>query len=303
MKRTSVNAMPRLKSGRFVRGFAVGAGLALLPIAAAVAQSLPSGLSSPGASDLRSEVQQAIGTNPEVQAAWRELQAAGQDRRAAWGHYLPSVDVNAGVGREDRQHDGRGSFDTDYAELALSQMLYDGFATASEVSRLDRAELVRYYELLGASEQVALDAVRAYLDVQRYRELVRLAQDNYAKHLEVFNQIEARTLSGAGRGVDLGQIATGAGRVQADDRGVEPSRCDGALPAHRRRSAGGLAGAGADPRRPVARRYGRGAGPGLPGQSRVPCRHREHRRLPRRATRCALGLPSDPRPGRPHRHL
>ncbi|MCK2182931.1 TolC family outer membrane protein [Halomonas sp. YJPS3-2] len=162
---------------------------------------------SPGSSNLQSVVQQAISTNPEVQAAWREFLASGQDRRAAWGNYLPSVDVNAGVGREDREHDGRGSYGTDYAEVALTQMIYDGFATSSEVERLDRAQLVRYYELLGASEQVSLDAVQAYLDVQRYRELVRLAQDNYAKHLEVFNQIEERTLSGAGRGVDLEQIS------------------------------------------------------------------------------------------------
>lgn len=207
MKRTSVTPSPRIARARFVRGLAVGAGLALLPIASAVAQSLPAGLMSPGSSDLQGVVQQAISTNPEVQAAWRELRAAGQDRRSAWGNYLPSVDVNAGVGREDREHDGRGSYDTDYAEVALTQMIYDGFATSSEVERLDRAELVRYYELLDASEQTSLEAVRAYLDVQRYRELVRLAQDNYAKHLEVFNQIEERALSGAGRRVDLEQIS------------------------------------------------------------------------------------------------
>ncbi|MDN3556284.1 TolC family outer membrane protein [Halomonas maura] len=192
---------------RLVRGVAAGATLALLPLASAVAQSLPAGLMSPGAADLQQVVQRAISTNPEVQAAWRAFQASGHDARAAWGNYLPSADVNAGVGIEDRENDGRGSYDTDYAELALTQMLYDGFATRSEVERLDRAELVRYYELLGASEGVALEAARAYLDVQRYRELVRLAQDNYRKHLEVFNQIEQRVASGAGRRVDLEQIS------------------------------------------------------------------------------------------------
>ena len=86
-------------------------------------------------------------------------------------------------------------------------MVYDGFATANEVKRLDSAHLVRYYELLDASEQVGLEAARAYADVQRRRELVRMAQDNYAEHLRVYNQIEERTLSGAGRGVDLEQIS------------------------------------------------------------------------------------------------
>lgn len=181
--------------------------LSLLPIAAAVAQSLPSGLSSPGSNDLRGVVQQAIATNPEVAAAWNGLNAAGHDVRQARGNYLPSIDVTAGVGIEDRGGDGRGSYDTDFAELRLTQMIYDGFATRSEVQRLDRAKLVRYYELLGASENVALEASQAYLDVNRYRDLVRLAQQNYADHLRVFNQIEERALAGTGRGVDLEQIS------------------------------------------------------------------------------------------------
>ncbi|MEQ6918090.1 TolC family outer membrane protein [Halomonas aquatica] len=186
---------------------AMGASLTLLPLVAAVAQSLPPGLSSPGSTDLRQVVQRAISTNPEVRAAWNGLRAAGNDTGVAWGNYLPSVDVSAGIGLEDRELDARGSYDTSYAELTITQMLWDGLATSSEVERLDRAELVRYYELLGASEEVALGATRAYLDVQRYRELVGLAQENYRQHLRVFNQIEERVASGAGRRVDLEQIS------------------------------------------------------------------------------------------------
>ncbi|MDZ7851947.1 MAG: TolC family outer membrane protein [Halomonas sp.] len=193
---------------RLIAGtLALGSSLALLPLASAVAQSLPAGLSAPGSADLRQVVQQAISTNPEVQAAWNGFRASGNDIGVARGNYLPSVDVSAGIGVEDRELDARGSYDTNYAELTITQMLWDGLATASEVERLDRAELVSYYELLGASEEMALEATRAYLDVQRYRELVRLAQDNYREHLRVFDQIEERVRSGAGRGVDLEQIS------------------------------------------------------------------------------------------------
>lgn len=192
---------------RLLGSVAMGASLTLAPLTAAVAQSLPQGLASPGSSDLRQVVQQALATNPEVMAAFNGFQAAGNDIGVARGNYLPSVDLAAGVGLEDRQLDARGSYDTSYAELTITQMLWDGLATASEVERLDRAELVRYYELLGASEEVALEATRAYLDVQRRRELVRLAQDNYREHLRVYTQIEERAMSGAGRRVDLEQIS------------------------------------------------------------------------------------------------
>nr|WP_240894295.1 TolC family outer membrane protein [Halomonas alimentaria] len=185
-----------------------------MPIAAAVAQSLPPGLAAPGSADLTGVVRQALTTNPEVHAAWNGLRAADNDVDVAFGNYLPSVDVNAGIGREYREGDTgtlaqphSGSYETRLAEITLTQMIYDGFATASEVERLDRAKLVRYYELVGASENVALEATRAYLDVSRYRELVSLAQENYADHLRVFGQIEERVQSGAGRGVDLEQIS------------------------------------------------------------------------------------------------
>jgi len=189
---------------------AAGTGLTCLSLGQAMAQSLPSDMAIPGSSNLQETVQQAITQNPEVNAAFRAFNAAGYDRDEAWGGYMPSVDATAGVGRESVEGDGRGSYDTDYVQLELNQMVYDGFATAGRVEQLDRAELVRYYELLGASENVALEATRAYADVLRYRELVRLAQDNYRQHMRVYDQIEERALSGAGRGVDLEQIT---GRV------------------------------------------------------------------------------------------
>ncbi|MCG6656168.1 TolC family outer membrane protein [Halomonas campisalis] len=195
------------RARRYAKAVVVGSSLTLLPIAAAVAQTLPPGMAIPGSTDIQEVVRQALATNPEVQAAWSGLRAAGHDVGVARGNYLPSLDVAAGVGREYREGDGRGSYETSFAELTLSQMIYDGFATRSEVERLDRAKLVRYYELLGASESVALEAARAYLDVSRYRDLVRLAQENYVEHERVFDQIEERVRSGAGRGVDLQQIS------------------------------------------------------------------------------------------------
>ncbi len=92
--------------------------------------------------------------------------------------------------------------------LSLNQMLFDGFATRNEVRRLDKARLVRYYELLDASENVALEAARAYLDVLRYRHLVDLAKDNYVQHKATHDQIQRRVQSGVGRRVDLEQAGS-----------------------------------------------------------------------------------------------
>ncbi|WP_240538348.1 TolC family protein [Rhodoferax sp. PAMC 29310] len=64
-----------------------------------------------------------------------------------------------------------------------------------------------YYELLASSDAIAEDTARAYLDVQRYRESLALAKDNYATHADVHQKIESRVKAGVGRRVDLEQAS------------------------------------------------------------------------------------------------
>ncbi len=159
---------------------------------------------------LRDAVRKAVVANPEVQARWHGLRASEEEQDAIRGGYYPQVDVTAGVGRERQVRPTTGTQDFTHrnATLSLNQMVYDGFFTKNEVERMGYAKLVRYYELLDASENAALEVVRAYGDVLRYRELVRLAKANYVEHKQVADQIAERAGAGVGRRVDLEQ-ATG----------------------------------------------------------------------------------------------
>lgn len=149
----------------------------------------------------------AIESNPDVQASWHEFKVSALDVRVARAGYLPSVDLSATSGETSRDYDGRGTYSTGQGQVTLTQMLFDGFRTSGEVKRMDGIRLVRYYELLNTVETTALDAVQAYEDVKRNRDLVALARDNYAKHREVYAQIEERVSTGVGRRVDLEQVA------------------------------------------------------------------------------------------------
>lgn len=180
---------------------------ALLLSTLAQAQDTPSPQS---ASDVREVALQALQYNPEVQAQWQAFRAADFDMNTARAGYLPSLDVTAGTGRQSRDFDGRGTYDTHRAEISLSQMLFDGFATRGEVERLDNARRVRFLELLSRIDGVAQEAVVALEDVVRYRQLVSLAQANYQQHLSVERQINDRVSQGVGRRADLDQVA---GRV------------------------------------------------------------------------------------------
>lgn len=158
----------------------------------------------------RDAVRKAVESNPEVQGSWHAFRAAENEQDAARSGYLPRVDLEAGAGRERLRRPGSStdSYSTSGASLTLTQMLYDGFFTRSEVSRFGHARMVRYFELLEDVENVALESMRAYLDVLRYRDLVSYAQENYVEHRVVYDQIVERTQSGVGRGVDT-DLATG----------------------------------------------------------------------------------------------
>lgn len=155
---------------------------------------------------LKSVAQKAVLNNPEVLQKWHAFQAAGNERDAAFGGYLPRVDLTVGAGREHRDDPLlRSDYSRNSTAVTLTQMLYDGFATREEVRRLDHARQVRFFEVLDASETAALEAARAYLDVLRYRKLVNFAEENYVRHRALFEQIQKKAQAGVARKVDLEQ--------------------------------------------------------------------------------------------------
>ncbi|OGB05449.1 MAG: hypothetical protein A3G29_10255 [Burkholderiales bacterium RIFCSPLOWO2_12_FULL_64_99] len=175
--------------------------LAILSVAAHAQSTQPTGLAA--------AVQQAINNNPDVTARLNALRAAGNEVDVARGQYLPSVDLSASVGRDSDRITSRSpasqSLSRTGLALSASQILWNGMATSKEVSRLGHARLTRYFEFLGATEDTALEATRAYLDVERYRKLVVQAEDNYVQHKYAFDQLQTKFKAGVGRGVDAEQ--------------------------------------------------------------------------------------------------
>lgn len=157
---------------------------------------------------LQQVTQQALESNPEVQARWHAFEAAGHERTASAGGFLPRLDLTAGAGRDNIDDPIKtNNLRRHASSLTLTQMLWDGALTYNDVKRLDHTRMARLYELYDTSEAVVLDVVRSYADVLRYRKLVELAEENYVRHQAVFMQIQKKTQAGVSRRVDLEQIA------------------------------------------------------------------------------------------------
>lgn len=180
----------------FVR-LALAVCLGIAPMMAPAAQQ---------STDLLSVVQTTLDTNPELRAHLDAFHASTEDRREVFGGYLPSIDLSASVGQANRQFDNRSDYSRNYAEISLTQMLFDGFRVRNALAKADHTSRVRYYELLDEAETKALEASEAYLSVQRHRELVKLAQDNLANHQRVYEHIGQRAERGVSNRADLQQI-------------------------------------------------------------------------------------------------
>ena len=168
------------------------------------------------AQTLPQAMQQALDVHPEIQAGVNSRIAADYQLRAAQGGYLPRVDLNAGYGREGTDDSNTraasgpngNQWDTHNrgeSSLRLQQMIFDGFATSSEVGRQQANVNSRAYSLLGTSERTGLTVAQVYLDVLTRREFVRLAEENLRNHERIYDQIKLRTQRGVGNGADQDQ--------------------------------------------------------------------------------------------------
>lgn len=163
------------------------------------------------AATLEEAVRQALTTNPQLTGAAAAVRAAGHDVREARAGYLPSVDLDTRFGEEHSniKQLNRPNNDDDMwrreSGITVTQMVWDGMATASEVKR--RIALLNSAENSMADTQNALafKAVEAYVDVLRNRELVELARANVSSHQEVLKNVEAKSGSGVGNKADVEQ--------------------------------------------------------------------------------------------------
>src|SRR5437867_5544935 len=115
------------------------------------------------AQTLTDAVEQATRTNPEILATTNHRLAADEGLKQARGGYWPRIDVDAGIGRErldDANARALGLSDTTVtrrdAGVTLSQMLFDGFAVKSEVTRQRARIHSSAYGVAATAEDVAV---------------------------------------------------------------------------------------------------------------------------------------------------
>ncbi|EGU46428.1 outer membrane protein [Vibrio ichthyoenteri ATCC 700023] len=163
------------------------------------------------AQTLEQAVALTMATNPEIKQAFNEYKSAVKEHDAAGGAYLPSIDLDAGIGYEGiNPANSTGRDDTDYtrkeATLSLTQLLWDGNATINDIGRTGAdAESVRL-QLMSNASDLALRVTEIYLDAVKAREVLALSESNLAVHKDIYRDIKKRADSGIGSTADVTQV-------------------------------------------------------------------------------------------------
>lgn len=177
------------------------------------------------AQSLKDVVIQTIESNPNVLSAVRRKDAADSAVEGAKSGYYPRIDWLWGAGREQSHNETtRNNFpNQDYVHMnrrqegmTLNQMLWDGLGTRSEVERRRAISDSAGHKAYGTVEDIALQAIEAYLEVLKNRDKVSYARENLKAHQRTFDQVKLRSDKGVGRRADLEQIAARLALAQSN---------------------------------------------------------------------------------------
>ena len=147
---------------------------------------------------LRDALAIGIATNPEYGVVAASRRATDEELRQGKALFLPSVDVNGDIGFEHSDDPGTRAGTGDDEEdlvrkevgVTLTQMLFDGWDAHYETQRQQARVLSSMQRVRETAELVGLAIVESYLEVLRQRQILMIARENVADHLNIVEQIQ-----------------------------------------------------------------------------------------------------------------
>ena len=181
-------------------------------------------VASARATTLSQSVEQALQSNPQLQALIYNQRAIEYDLKQAKGGYLPTVNLLLGYGYGQFREDESGNLNTgpddDWgprsdATLRLIQKIYDGGETGNQIS-IRKAQLNSADHWTKATAQsLALETITAHLHVFEQQELISLAKKNLEIHRNIYQSLTEREQAGAGNIADVTQAQARMARAES----------------------------------------------------------------------------------------
>ncbi|MGF1708060.1 TolC family outer membrane protein [Enterovibrio baiacu] len=174
------------------------------------------------AQSLEQAVATALDTHPTIRQAFNRFKASEEQVNQAESGYYPSIDFDAGLGREwtDSPSTRRDGDDKELTRreigLSLRQVIFNGFQTANEINRTEFEASAEQWALFASAEDIALEVSRAYLEYLRAEKIVILSQRNLDSHQAIYDAVKQKTDSGLGSTADLSQVTGRLARAHSN---------------------------------------------------------------------------------------
>jgi adhesin transport system outer membrane protein len=162
------------------------------------------------ANPLNDELVYIVTNHPQIRAGGKTVESRHEQIRQAKAGYYPSVDLNATTGPEyinspdEYAENSKPSSRTKQTTtLTVTQNLFNGFSTASnvKVSRLNKA--IANVTLEGTVQNTLFEGISNYVDVLRLRHLLGLSRTSVVNIQHQLNLEDERVQRGSGIAVDV----------------------------------------------------------------------------------------------------
>ncbi len=171
------------------------------------------------ASELADIVADSISAHPQVKEKVHVYRQVVSEQSIASSSNKPSVDLQASTGLYNTDSPSTGGNAVDYdstrVELSVTQNLFNGYDSSNQIKQTESRAQAALYDLYDTADNIALETIKAYLNVIKHRKLLQLAQENVAAHEGILAQIRERNSSGVGRRSQLQQTEGRVARAHA----------------------------------------------------------------------------------------
>jgi adhesin transport system outer membrane protein len=165
---------------------------------------------------IQDAVKTMIETNPDVLSASHNRLAKDEAIRQARAGYFPTLDVEAGAGKDWWRKPIDGDTSPQQIRIGVRQNIFAGFSTLNEVDRQKASAKSQAYVVQSTTENTALKTANVYLEVLKNEALVKLAQENLTLHQRISDQIKLRSESGVDRKADMDQVQSRLSLAQSN---------------------------------------------------------------------------------------
>jgi len=174
---------------------------------------------SVAAMELNDFVADSISAHPSIREQVHIFRQVEGDRDIANSGWRPSIDIDASTGTYETKSPSTAQIKRDYesnrAELSLTQNIFNGFDTTYQQEQTEARIGSALYEIFDTADNIALEAVQAYLDAMKQFRLAELAERNVSSHERILSQIRERNGAGMGRRSELEQTEGRVARAHA----------------------------------------------------------------------------------------